>query len=192
MVRAKLYKILSLALSAAAIFGCTNAYAIPVPDCLSAGDASEIKQKFFASFPDKIAFNNYADPSRFELQTNVVDGVALQRGGRTAAEKIDWLMSVFGDHKVLFENMTGFDHPIFSYIKGQLKGMEPSVDNGRTSTHFPKNECVLDVEFRAVGARCVMSQQLQNMALIFIKRKNRTMLTTVEIFFIACQENRPK
>lgn len=192
MVRAKLYKILLLALSAAAIFGCANTYAIPVPDCLSAGDVSEIKQRFFASFPDKIAFNNYADPSRFELQTNVVDGVALQRDGRTAAKKIDWLMSVFGDHKALFENMTGFDHPIFSYIKGQLRGVEPSVDNGRTSKHFPKDECVLDAEFRAVGARCVMSQQLQDMALIFIKRKNRMLLTTVEIFFISCQEYRPK
>lgn len=187
MALAKLYKMLPLVVGAAAIFGCADVHAGPLSICLSASDVSGIKHGFFSNFPDHAAFNNYVDQSKFKLLTNAIDGVALQSSGRPVGEKIDWLMSMFGEHKPLFENMKGFDQPTFSYIKGELRGGELSVDNGRTSTHFPKNECVRAVEFRAVGAQCVMSQRLQNLTLSFIKNKDRITLASVEIFFIACQ-----
>jgi len=190
MALAKLQKILPLIVGVAAIFGCTGVRAGPLSICLSASDVSSIKREFFSTFPDHAAFDNYVDQSKFKLLTNVINGAALQSSGRPVGEKIDWLMTTFDEHKPLFENMKGLDQPTFSYIKGELRGLQLSVDNGRTSTHFPKNECVRDVEFTAVGTQCVMSQRLQNLTFSFIKNENRTILASVGIYFIACQDKK--
>lgn len=165
-------------------------YAAGSLDCLSASDVSTIKRDFFASFPNRTAFDKAVDPSNFQLLTNVADGDALRRAGKPANEKIDWIMGVFRDHKPLFADMSGLDRAEYSYVKGQLRGEEPAVENGRTTTRFPKNECVLEVTYRATGQRCVMSQELSDLSLTFIRDAHAVKLASVEMFFIACTEKK--
>ena len=157
-------------------------------NCFSNSDISDIQRDFILHFPTKAAFESFADAEKFELLTNAADGAILGRAGRPANEKIDWFLSLFRDHELLFTDMSGFELPRFSYLKGQLRGKQPSVDDGRTTTSFPKNECVTEVTFRAVGQRCVMAQQLSNLSLTFIKERRKLKLATVEVFFVTCSE----
>jgi hypothetical protein len=172
----------------AAAIASPSCYAVGSADCLSAFDVSSIKRDFFTDFGSKTTFDKFVDPANFELLTNAADGAMLRRAGRPASEKIVWITGMFRDHKPLFADMSGLDRPIFSYVKGELQGKEPSVDNGRATTKFPKNECVLEVTYRATGQRCVMSQELSNLSLTFIKDAHKLKLASVEMFFATCSE----
>ncbi|PMS18382.1 hypothetical protein C0Z18_17580 [Trinickia dabaoshanensis] len=163
-------------------------HAAALPDCLSTSDVSIISHDVFTDFPSRGAFEKFVDSGKFELLTNVADGAMLRRAGRPAKEKIDWLLGVFHDHEAVFKDMSGFERPRFSYMKGQLRGKEPSVDDGRTTTTFPKHECVREVTYRATGRQCVMSQELSNLSLTFIKDEQKLKLATVELFFVTCSE----
>jgi hypothetical protein len=191
MVRAKSRYHLVLLAGFVSTIGSASAYSAATSDCLSKSDVTTITRDFFADFPDKAAFDKFADPAKFELLTNVADGAKLRGTGKPASEKIDWIAGMFRDHKALFTDMSGLNRPEFSYVKGQLRGEEPSVDNGRTTSTFPKNECVLGVTYRATGQRCVMSQELSNLALTFIKKGQKVKLATVEMFFESCTEKKP-
>lgn len=188
MVRVKSRRFVLMLLGIVASAYCANASAIPLSECLTRSDVSTIERDFFGAYPDRAAFEKFVDPAKFRLSTNAADGALLQRTPNPASKKIDWFIGMVNDHPALFPDKAGFEQPVFDYVKGQLRGEEPSVENGRATQTFPKHECVLDVSYRAKGAQCVMDQRLSNLAITFIKEKNKIKLTSVEVFFITCPE----
>lgn len=192
MVRVKSRRFLLVVLGIVASAWCADASAIPLSDCLTQSDVASIDRDFFGAYPDRAAFEKFVDPAKFELLTNVADGAMLQRTGKPASKKIDWFIGMVNDHQTLFPDRTSFEKPVFDYVKGQLRGEEPSVENGRATKTFPKHECVLDVTYQAKGAQCVMSQRLSNLAITFIKQKHKVKLTSVEVFFITCPESKAR
>jgi hypothetical protein len=190
MVRVKFHRFLLMVLGIVASTWCGDASAIALSDCLTQSDVTSIDRDFFGAYPDRVAFEKFVDPVKFELLTNVADGAMLQRTAKPASEKIDWFLGMVNDHPTLFPDRTSFEPPVFDYVKGQLRGVEPSVENGRATKTFPKHECVLDVAYHAKGTQCVMNQRLSNLAITFIKQKHKIKLTSVEVFFIACPESK--
>lgn len=189
---AKLHTFLLMSLGMVAAAGCSSARAIPLSECLSQSDVSNITRHFISHFPDKTAFDNFVDPAKFKLLTNAADGAMLERSGKPANEKIDWFIALYNDHKALFSDLTEFNKPEFEYEKGQLRGEQISVESGRSTRVFPKNECVLDVTYRIRDGQCIMSQQLSNLAITFIKERGKVKLSSIEVFFITCQESKPE
>jgi len=190
MVRVKFHSFLLMALGIVASTWCADACAIPLSDCLTQSDVTSIDRDFFGAYPDRVAFEKFVDPAKFELLTNVADGAMLQRTAKPASKKIDWFIGMVNNHQTLFPDGTGFEPAVFDYVKGQLSGEEPSVENGRATKTFPKHECVLDVTYHAKGTQCVMNQRLSNLAITFIKQKHKVTLTSVEVFFITCPESK--
>lgn len=188
MVRVKSRRFVLMLLGIVASAYCASASAMPLSECLTRSDVSTIDRDFFGAYPDRSAFEKFVDPEKFKLLTNAADGALLQRTPNPASKKIDWFIGMLSDHGALFLDRTGFEQPVFDYVKGQLRGVEPSVENGRATKIFPKHECVLDVTYHAQGAQCVMNQRLSNLAITFIKEKNKIKLSSVEVFFITCPE----
>lgn len=162
-----------------------SAFAVPQNICFTSADLQSVQEIFFAHFPDADAFKKYADKSKFELLTNVQAGVDLEKNHKPAGEKVDWLVRTMIDHKELFSNFA-FEKPDFTYMKGQLRGGTPSVDNLTTSKKFPKNECVQQVNYQLPRGACAMSQRLQGFSLSFVKDERPLSLRGVEMFFYTC------
>ena len=190
MVRVKFHRFLLMVLGIVASTWCADASAIALSDCLTQSDVASIDRNFFGTYPDRAAFEKFVDPARFALLTNVSDGAILQRTAKPASKKIDWFIGMVNDHQTLFPDRTGFESPVFDYVKGQLRGEEPSVENGRATKTFPKHECVLDVTYRAKGTQCMLDHRVSNLAITFIKQKHKIKLTSVEVFFITCPESK--
>ena len=173
------------AIALSAMCACNVAFAGPKESCITTDDLQTLQRDFFTHFPDAKAFSKYVDRSQFELLTNASEGRKLEQGGRPTAEKIDWLIHTMNTYKDLFSGFQ-FDKPDFTYMRGQLRGGKPSVDNLRTSTRFPKDECVQEVNYDIPSGACVMSQRLTRLSITFVKDKRPLSLASVEMFFIAC------
>jgi len=177
----------SIAAAFTLVLACVSnlALAAPQESCLTQTDLQAVQQNFFAHFPDANAFRQYADKSKFRLLTNAASGRDLEQNGKPTADKIDWLVGTMNDHKELFSNFA-FDKPDFTYMKGQLKGGKPSVDNLRTSKRFPANECVQEVTYAVPSGACAMGQRLTDLSVTFVKDEHPLSLRSVEMYFDAC------
>jgi len=173
------------AIALSALCACNMAFAGPKDSCITTHDLQTLQRDFFTHFPDAQAFAKYVDKSQFELLTNAPEGRKLEQGGSPTAEKIDWVIRTMNTHKDLFSGFA-FDKPDFTYMRGQLRGGQPSVDNLRTSKRFPKNECVQEVNYDIPSGACVMSQRLNRLSITFVKDERPLSLSSVEMFFIAC------
>jgi hypothetical protein len=109
----------------------------------------------------------------------------LERTDRPSNEKIDWLIATMNEHKELFSGFA-FGKPDFVYMKGQLRGGKPSVDNLRSSKQFPKSECVGEVVYNLPLGACIMSQRVSTLRLAFVKDERPFSLWDVELFFAPC------
>ena len=157
-------------------------------DCIAIAEVKALNQNFFAHFPAAEAFRRYADERKFTLRSSLPDGRTLEKTGRPLNEKIDWLVTTMNEHKVLFSGFA-FGDPEFMYMKGELRGGKPSVDNLRSSKRFPKNECVREVVYYLPWGDCVASQRVSTLSLAFVKNERRFSLGDVELFFAACSAN---
>lgn len=179
-----------LSLAAAASFALPGssiaAVVVPTDQCFTASDLADLQRDFFQHFPDAGAFSRYADKERFELLTNAPPGRELRDNHRPTREKIAWLLSVFTDYRELFAGFS-FERPDFTYMKGQLKGAEATVNNLRTRKHFPKDECVQEVNYDLPGGPCVGSQMLTRLSITFVKDERPLRLSSVEMFFNRCK-----
>lgn len=184
MERAKAFFLFLVGMSMA--FACTTVSAVPLSDCVTQANIATLKHDFFTNLPNRSAFDAYVDRTKFKLHTNAMDGAALQREGKPVQQKIDWIIDIFNDHKGLFVNAEKIQATEFTYIKGQLRGREPSVDNIITSARFPKAECVYEVTFRTSGKACDLSQRLSNLSFTFVKDERGLLLSSVDMFFEAC------
>jgi hypothetical protein len=178
-------KSIAAAFAFAVLCASNTAFAAPQEGCITTSELQTVQQDFFTHFPDANAFTTYADKRKFELLTNVASGRELEQGGKPTSDKIDWLIRTINDHKELFSGFA-FGKPDFSYMKGQLRGGKPSVDNLRTSKRFPKDECVQEVNYDLPSGACVMSQRLTRLSLSFVKDERPLSLRGVEMFFNVC------
>ncbi|MGY6162931.1 hypothetical protein [Paraburkholderia strydomiana] len=173
------------ALLISALWACNSAFAQPQESCITPSDLQSLQRDFFAHFPDANAFARSVDKSKFELLTNAPEGRRLEQGGSPTGDKIDWLIRTFNDHSELFSGFA-FEKPDFTYMRGQLRGGKPSVNNLRTSKRFPKDECVQEVNYDVPTGPCVVSQQLTRLSITFVKDERPLSLRSVEMFFNAC------
>jgi hypothetical protein len=161
------------------------AYAAPKEGCVTQAELNDLQSQFFSRFPDPNAFRKYVDQNDFRLLTNVASGRELELSGKPVDEKVDWIFTTLRDHRELFANYA-FDDPDLTYMKGEVRGAKPSVDNLTRAKKLPKNECVQEVTYSIPQGACVLSQRLTNLSLQFVKDERPLSLRGVEMFFVAC------
>ncbi|KVD91799.1 hypothetical protein WS63_10865 [Burkholderia stagnalis] len=150
--------------------------------CISQDDVKEIDKAFFSGFPNADAMKKHAGPHKFEIATNVADGIKLQKESASNDAKVDWLANFLRDRHDFFADFSRFERPSYTYMRNGV----PSVDNLRTTQKFPRNQCVQEVSYNVRPGTCIRGQKLQSLSLTFVKDDRPLHFAGVELYFMAC------
>ena len=167
-----------------------SAYASPsISDCITAEEVKLVESDFFSKLPHSDAFGPYKDYPGFRIFTNVIDGADLERKKAASDEKLAWFAAFIKKHPRLFvSGEFKVRYASYTFIKGRLRGVMPSVENIQTSRKFPKHECVEHVTYELPSSQCVMAQYIRNFSVDFVKEGGKLKLGGVEMYFDLCSQ----
>ncbi|WP_126283719.1 hypothetical protein [Burkholderia stagnalis] len=159
-----------------------HATSIDAGKCISQDDVKEIDKVFFSDFPNADAMKRYAGQQKFEIATNVADGITLQKEAASNDAKVDWLANFLRDRHDFFSDFSRFERPSYTYMRNGMS----SVDNLRTTQKFPRSQCVQEVSYNMRAGACIRGQKLQSLSLTFVKDDRPLHFAGVELYFMAC------
>ncbi|WP_157638406.1 hypothetical protein [Burkholderia ubonensis] len=174
----------ALALIGGTIFQNYAVAGLPERDgCISPRELSEVSHAFFGGFPSAGAMIKYSGRKALKIDTNVADGVRLEREGASNEVKVDWLVGFLNDRHDYFSDFSEFEGPSYTYMRNGVS----SIENLRTTRRFPKNQCVQEVNYDIRAGMCIRGQKLQSFSISFVKEGGDLYFSSVEIYFMGCR-----